>query len=179
MDQEGHWRLAPAYDITYIFNTGGYLPEEERCLMIKGKLINITKSDILDFASDNGIRRAESIINEVVNALFSFRFLAEKNEVQDSWIGRIEMTLTSHLKDWGYASAATNFTYMDNNGRAISNAHVEQAYKGNYHLLATIDGKSRRYIIRKETNEANEINRIGIMNLREDFIRQLIRNFLK
>jgi serine/threonine-protein kinase HipA len=92
MDQEGHWRLAPAYDVTYIFNTGGYLPEEDRCLMIRGKLVDITKDDILAFASDNGIRRPMSIVNEVADAISSFRALAEKNGVKEEWTGRVEAT---------------------------------------------------------------------------------------
>ena len=66
MNQNGEWRVAPAYDMTFIFNRGGFLPQMERCLMIRGKLQNITKSDILDFARDNAIRRPYRIINKVV-----------------------------------------------------------------------------------------------------------------
>jgi serine/threonine-protein kinase HipA len=178
MNRQGRWRLSPAYDVTYIFNTGGYLPEEDRCLMVRGKLVNITKRDILDFASDNGIRRAESIIHDVVRALSSFRLLAEKNGVREEWIGRIEATLTSHLKDWGYAASVPDISYTDDVGRSIINAHIEQAYKGNYHLSAIIDGKLHRHIIRKDTPDACEISRIGIINLEERFLKQMIRKYL-
>ncbi len=33
--------------------------------MVRGKLAGITRQDVLDFAKDNGIRRAESIMNDV------------------------------------------------------------------------------------------------------------------
>ena len=42
MDEQGRWRLSPAYDLTYIFNTVGFLPETRHCLMIRGKLDDIT-----------------------------------------------------------------------------------------------------------------------------------------
>ena len=38
MDENGHWQLSPAYDMTYIFNVGGFLPETMHCLMMQGKL---------------------------------------------------------------------------------------------------------------------------------------------
>ncbi|MBQ9534043.1 MAG: type II toxin-antitoxin system HipA family toxin, partial [Prevotella sp.] len=31
MSRQGTWRLSPAYDMTYIFDTGGYLPNKEHC----------------------------------------------------------------------------------------------------------------------------------------------------
>lgn len=68
MNRQGTWRLSPAYDMTYIFDTGGYLPNKEHCLMIGGKLLN---------------------------------------------------------------------------GHTVSNIRIEQAYKGNFHLFVTIDGKER------------------------------------
>lgn len=33
MNEDGSWRLSPAYDITYIIDRGGYLPNEEHCLL--------------------------------------------------------------------------------------------------------------------------------------------------
>ncbi|MCH3995925.1 MAG: type II toxin-antitoxin system HipA family toxin [Prevotella sp.] len=180
MDKKGHWRLSPAYDITYIFNKGGYMPQEERCLMIRGKLIGITKNDVLKFASDNGIRKAESIIKEVEEAVSSFRTLAKKNDVGEDWIGRIETTIIQNLTAWNYiATSNSNFSFTDNNGRKITNAHIEQAYKGNYHLMAVINGKQRRFVIRKGTENANMINNAGVININEDMIRMLVDKLLK
>lgn len=101
MNRQGTWRLSPAYDMTYIFDTGGYLPNKEHCLMIGGKYKDITLDDIVSFANENGIRGPMSIIRKVATAVSSFRSLAEKNGVKDEWVGRIETTIISHLKAWG------------------------------------------------------------------------------
>ena len=101
MNRQGQWRLSPAYDMTYIFDTGGYLPNKEHCLMIGGKYQDITLDDIISFASLNGIRAPKTIIRQVAAAVASFRSLAEKNGVREEWIGRVEATIINHLKAWG------------------------------------------------------------------------------
>ena len=50
MNEDGAWRLAPAYDITYIIDRGGYLPNMDHCMYIRTKLHDITRSDVIDFA---------------------------------------------------------------------------------------------------------------------------------
>ncbi|MBQ7422240.1 MAG: hypothetical protein IJV27_08880 [Prevotella sp.] len=35
------------------------------------------------------------------------------------------------------------------NGHSVANIRVEQTYKGNFHLLATIDGKERKFVVGK------------------------------
>lgn len=35
MNEDGAWRLAPAYDITYIIDRGGYLPNMDHCMYIR------------------------------------------------------------------------------------------------------------------------------------------------
>ena len=175
MNQNGNWSLSPAYDLTYIFNYGGYLPEESRCLMIRGKLRDITKNDILLFASDNGVRKASTIIENVASAIKSFRPFAQKNGVKEEWIGRVEATLAKHLTDWGYFSKApSSFSFTDSKGRDISEANIEQMYKGNYHLIATIDGRERKFIIRKNTDLAEAITAKGLVNIDDPFLRELV-----
>ena len=105
MDENGRWRLSPAYDMTYIFNTGGHLPETMHCLMMRGKLSGWTKDDALTLAKENGIRKAEAIITEVAEAVKKFRLFAEKHQAQDRWIAAIEQTLTANLDAWGFSSA--------------------------------------------------------------------------
>ena len=101
MDRQGTWRLSPAYDMTYIFDTGGYLPNKDHCLMIGGKLQGITRDDAIQFARDNGIRRPDAIIRDVVASLKQFRSIATKYGVSDEWTGRVEATIIGHLKAWG------------------------------------------------------------------------------
>ena len=178
MDAQGRWCLSPAYDLTYIFNTGGFLPETRHCLMIRGKYDEITLEDAMELAAENGIRKAESIISEVGKAVMEFRPLAEKNGVKEQWISAVENTLNKNLEFWGLAHAKDASTYLDANGRKIENARLEQQYKGNFHLLATIDGRERKFVIRKKTAEHDEISRMGTTNLPDGYIKELVSKYL-
>lgn len=108
MDESGHWQLSPAYDMTYIFNAGGFFPEKMHCLMMQGKLQGQTLEDALALGKDNGIRKAESIIDEVASAIRQFRHFAEGCEVSQRWIGAVEATLNSHLAEWGLSEQKEN-----------------------------------------------------------------------
>lgn len=69
--------------------------------MIGGKLQNITREDVIQFARDNGIRRPDVIIRDVVASLKQFRTIATKYGVSEQWTGRVEPTIINHLKSWG------------------------------------------------------------------------------
>lgn len=178
MNRQGLWRLSPAYDLTYIFDTGGYLPNKEHCLMIGGKVQDISFEDILSFAGENAIRTPGSIIRKVASAVASFRRLAQKNGVREEWIGRIENCLSEHLSAWGFAANQKVFSFTTQSGHEIKDAHIEAAYKGNYHLHATIDGKSYKYILRMGTQEHNDITETGLSNLSEALMKELVCRFL-
>ena len=177
MNRQGIWRLSPAYDMNYIFDTGGYLPNREHCLMIGGKLQDITREDIIAFAGDEGIRAPESIIREVAAAIASFRPLAVKNGVKDEWIGRVENTLSEHLEAWGLKESPKANAFVIA-GHQVENLHIEQQFKGNYLLQATIDGKALKYIIRKGTPEHDLLTQIGLANLTEEQLKDLAKRYL-
>lgn len=178
MDEQGRWRLSPAYDLTYIFNTGGFLPETRHCLMVRGKYDGITLEDVMALAAENGIRKAESIISEVGKAVMEFRAIAEKNGVKEQWISTVENTLNKNLEYWDIAQPMVGISYVDADGRKVENARIEQQYKGNYHLIATIDGKERKFVIHKKTAEHEEISRIGIANLPGEYLKELVSKYL-
>ena len=178
MDEQGRWSLSPAYDLTYIFNTGGFLPETRHCLMIRGKYDGITFEDVMALAAENGIRKAENIISEVGKAVMEFRAIAEKNGVKEQWISAVENTFNKNLEYWGIAQPKVGISYVDADGRKVENARIEQQYKGNYHLLATIDGKERKYVIRKKTVEHEEISRMGMAILPDEYLRELVSKYL-
>ena len=178
MNRQGTWRLSPAYDMTYIFDTGGYLSNKEHCLMIGGKLRDITHEDIIAFAGDTGIRAPESIIRKVAAAVASFRQLAEKNGVRNEWIGRIESCLSEHMALWGFETPKSNFTFDSLSGHHIANAHIEQQFKGNYLLQATIDSRPLKYIIRKGTPEHDNLTKTGLANLTGEMMKELTERYL-
>ncbi|MBQ9229563.1 MAG: HipA domain-containing protein, partial [Prevotella sp.] len=179
MNRQGTWRLSPAYDMTYIFDTGGYLPNKEHCLMIGGKLQDISHDDAIQFARENGIRRPDAIIRDVVESLKQFRVIATKYGVSKQWTGRVETTIIDHLKAWGEWEENTTTLEQITNGHAISNIRIEQAYKGNFHLLATIDGQERKFVIGKNKEEYALIEKTGIANVTDEQLNTMVEKYFK
>ena len=178
MDQDGTWHLSPAYDITYIIDTGGFLPNKDHCMYIRAKLRNITRDDAVSFARDNGIRRPDAIIRDVAGALKDFRKVATKHGVAEQWIGRVEATITDHLKSWGEWKEEAASTEQTINGHTVSGIRIEQAYKGNFHLHATIDGKERKFVIGKNKEEFATIEKTGTSNMTPEQLGALAAKFL-
>lgn len=178
MNKEGRWRLSPAYDMTYIFNTGGFLPETNHCLLMRGKLYGHTKNDVLMLAKENGIRKAEAIIQQVADAITRFRTFAQKHGVQDRWINAVEKTLNSHLVSWGYALFRTPANSFEIEGRLFADVRIEQAYKGNLHLYVTENGKERKFVISKSKPEYEMIQSMGTENLTEDDFCRMIKKYM-
>ena len=178
MDRQGRWSLSPAYDLTFIFNIGGFQPETRHCLMVCGKYSDITLEDVKSLASENGIRKADDIIQEVAGAILEFRTLAERYVVQERWISAIESTLRRNLEDWGLHVPTVIGSYTDDYGQRVENVRIEQQFKGNYHLLATIDGREYKYIIRKGTPEQEKITAQGLSNMTEAEMKNLVDRFL-
>lgn len=179
MREDGSWRLSPAYDITYIIDSGGFLPNENHCMYIRAKLRNITRDDAVQFARENGIRRPDAIIRDVVKSLKQFRPVAVKNGVKDEWIGRVEAAIIDHLKAWGEWGEHSALSEQIINGRIVSNIRIEQAYKGNFHLLATIDGQERKFVIGKNKEESSIIEKTGIANLSAEQLKAMAEIFFK
>lgn len=179
MNEDGTWRLSPAYDITYIIDTGGFLPNEDHCLYIRAKLRNITRDDVIQFARDNGIRRPDSIIHDVVASLKQFRTIATKYGVSEEWTGRVENTIINHLKAWGEREETSVPSEQIINGHTVSNIRIEQAYKGNYHLLATVDGRECKFVIGKNKEEFALIEKTGIANLTAEQLKTMAEMYFK
>jgi serine/threonine-protein kinase HipA len=178
MDERGHWRLSPAYDMTYIFNTGGFLPESMHCLMLRGKLSEHTRDDVLALARENGIRRAETILKEVAEGIQGFRGFAIKNGVQERWIATVETTLTKHLNDWGYGQRPTKRHTFRFGETLVEDVRIEQTYKGNYHLYATMKGKECKFVIGKNKPEYAIIASAGSNGLTEQQLLEMLRKYV-
>jgi hypothetical protein len=58
-------------------------------------------------------------------------------------------------------------------GHILTNVRVEQTYKGNFHLLANIDGVERKFIIAKNKEEYHFIESTGTQNLSEEYLMML------
>ena len=178
MDEQGKWSLSPAYDLTYIFNTGGYLPDTMHCLMMNGKLYGHTKEDALAFAKENDVRKPENIIKEVASALSKFRSFAEKHFVEERWISAVETRLNELLASWGFVDTSKDVVNIEIGDVLYENVRIEQTYKGNYHLYATINDKERKFVISKTREEYALLEKQGIANLDTEVLKGLIEKFM-
>ena len=62
-------------------------------------------------------------------------------------------------------------------GHSVSSIRMEQAYKGNYHLFADIDGKERKFVIGKNKEEFALIEKTGISNLTPDQLQAMVEKY--
>ena len=67
-----------------------------------------------------------------------------------------------------------NFDFRLEDGRKVTNVYLEQAYRGNIHLYATIDGLARRWVLRPTLPEYVTIATLGIPNVPASMLKQLV-----
>ncbi len=94
MDRSGHWRLAPAYDITYAYNPDGMWTGTHQ-MTINGKRDRFTHKDLIDSARNMGLKKAEAerIIEEVQTSVGMWREIAESVGIRESVIVRTSTQL--------------------------------------------------------------------------------------
>ena len=175
LEENGKWELAPAYDVTFIFNTVGTGPNIERRLSIGGKTTEISKEDLLEFARQNDIKNAKAIINQVAEAIGTFENYAEITRITQPWRGIIQKTLDNTLADFGFKNKIEpEKTFIDNSGRKINNFAISINSKGHFVISAKIDGKVRRRFIRPNHPLYIELTQYDIFNLSDNYIINLI-----
>jgi len=89
-DVKNQWNLSPAYDLTYPLNPLVNYTRISRALSINGKRQDISRKDLLQLADDFSIKSPNSIIEEVINLIPSFKEKCIQYNVPLSIIARIE-----------------------------------------------------------------------------------------
>lgn len=145
--REGEWELAPAYDLTFIFNVYGSDKQAERCMSLYGKSSGITRDDLICLAKENCIRNPEKIMEQVAEALKSFPYLAEKYRIADPWAGIIIKTLKDNLMAFGYMEDDRITEFIDEKGRKISNPSLRLNRRGIFEIRADVDEKPIRKFV--------------------------------
>ena len=88
MEEDGKWHLSPAYDMGYAYNpNGGWTATHQ--MSINEKFDNITRDDLLVFASKNNIKDAASVIDDVCEAASHWEGIAKDCGVPSSMIDAI------------------------------------------------------------------------------------------
>ena len=96
MEEDGKWRLSPAYDMGYAYNpNGGWTATHQ--MSINEKFDNITRNDLLEFASKNNIKDAKSVIDEVCEVASHWTEVAKNCDVPFAMIDVIKSNFVLDL----------------------------------------------------------------------------------
>ncbi len=100
MSDDGHWSLAPAYDLTYSEGIGGH-----HTTSFSGEALKPTRARLLALAADQSLPAA--LVNEQIDrvdaAVGSFAKTARSLDVSAATIARVSKRLTGIRKDFGPA----------------------------------------------------------------------------
>ncbi|MCX7038615.1 MAG: HipA domain-containing protein [Spirochaetes bacterium] len=91
MDKDGHWSLAPAFDVTYSFNPTGTWTATHQMTM-NGARDGFTLDDFRACAKSALMKRGrvEAIVDEVRTAVRKWPDYAEQAQVMDNWRTQIQ-----------------------------------------------------------------------------------------
>ena len=93
---EGHWRLAPAYDVTFTVNLMNKFIADRHVMSLSGQDRNVTMDDLLAFADYGDIRNPKSVIAEIQDAVNAFYAIAVQSGLEEAVIGIIDKHIKTH-----------------------------------------------------------------------------------
>ena len=97
MTDDGIWRLAPAYDVTFTVNYKNRFIGDRHAMLIGNADKLVSRDQLLRLADENDVRNADIIISQVINALRSFRQKAEEVSVNSIFIDIISDYITNQI----------------------------------------------------------------------------------
>ncbi len=92
MDPQGTWHLSPAYDITFAYDPKNIWLKQHQ-MSINGKRSDITRADLLVVAKEMNIKKADTIIDEVVAGVKKWKTFAKKAEMDVKQVEAIKALL--------------------------------------------------------------------------------------
>jgi len=88
MDQEGEWRLSPAFDVTYAYNPTGDWTNRHQ-MTLAGKRDGFTREDLLTVGREMSIKKGADIIGEVGAAVGCWAEFAAEAGVPEERVAAI------------------------------------------------------------------------------------------
>jgi serine/threonine-protein kinase HipA len=82
MNRDGRWRLSPAYDLTYAFDPENFWTHQHQ-MSVNGKLRDIGRDDMTEFAHSAGIRDPGDIIELTLSAASEWGEYAKRSGVPE------------------------------------------------------------------------------------------------
>lgn len=100
MDKEGHWSLAPAFDMTYSYNPSGAWTATHQ-MTLNGKRDGFTMSDFRAAAKSANMKRgrAEAIVKEVLSVVKRWPEFAAAAKLSDGLRDKIQKTHCLAFRD--------------------------------------------------------------------------------
>ena len=92
MDEQGNWRLAPAFDVTFAYNSKN-IWLREHLMGIGGKFTDINTQDLMHFAAKHEITYARKSLREVKQAIASWPDFAQQTGLSKGSIAEIRRHL--------------------------------------------------------------------------------------
>lgn len=170
LDCDGKWHLAPAYDITFIFNSYGTGANRDHRFSVFGKTTDITQSDLLEFARRYDIKDAKSIINDISLIIRNFPQYAQIYGIDAPWRDIIWKELRN-----APLNPPTRREISDSQGDLTISINT----KGYYDLCAIIDGNRRRRVIRPSMPEYALLKTFDIFNLTNAQKKDIIKSIFE
>jgi serine/threonine-protein kinase HipA len=84
MDRRGHWRLSPAFDISYVWNPDGDWTKQHQ-MSVNGKRDDFDREDLITLAGVAGIKkaRADDMLDKVIRAIGHWSELADQQGIEE------------------------------------------------------------------------------------------------
>ena len=96
MDQQGNWKISPAYDITYSYKPGGPWTSVHQS-SINGKFDDFKRNDLIEFGKTFGIKNSKLIIQEIIEAVSKWDQIAQDVDIPKNIISAINKNLRLNL----------------------------------------------------------------------------------
>ena len=88
MNDTGHWKVAPAYDLTFSSSAHGM-----HSTMISGESANPTKQHLIDLANYFKIKNASYIIDDIQEVIYNWKDYANQCDIRADSKNRIQKVI--------------------------------------------------------------------------------------
>jgi serine/threonine-protein kinase HipA len=92
MDKKGKWDISPAYDLCHAYRPNSVWVSQQS-LSVNGRRRDITVQDMLDVATQMNIKKGESLIEQITNAVRKWPQYAADQKVPETIAKAINSTL--------------------------------------------------------------------------------------
>ncbi|GAA0410644.1 type II toxin-antitoxin system HipA family toxin [Cocleimonas flava] len=93
MNQQGEWRLSPAYDVTYSHNPAGQWTNQHQ-MSVNGKRDHFTREELIETGKSISLSRPDEILEEVISAVGKWMDFAKEAGVSK----KISLEIQKHQR---------------------------------------------------------------------------------